>query len=149
MNYDDVLQLFDTLNIGKIQHLDIRRKINEQNQEYQFAFVRFEPYNTIQGLHVVENLSKNISTRLTYDPNIPSMYLEIKPYLSFEQRTTVQSLCRELLEIVPDRCTTSLQRIHTAFDTINEEYDALQKEIDELVAAPVYSIWTTPLLFVQ
>jgi hypothetical protein len=145
MNYDDVLQLFDTLNIGKIQHLDIRRKINEQNQEYQFAFVRFEPYNTIQGLRVVENLSKNISTRLTYDPNSQSIYLEIKPYLSFDQRTTVQSLCRELLEIVPDRAVKN----HTAFDTISEEYDALQKEIDDLMAAPVYSIWTTPLLFVQ
>lgn len=149
MNFDDVFQLFETLDIEKIIYLDIRRKINEQNQEYQFAFVRFEPYNTIQGLYVVENLSKNTSTRLTYDPNSPSMYLEIKPYLSFDQRTTVQSLCRELLEIVPDRSRPSHQRTHTAFDTINEEYDALQKEIDDLMAAPVYSIWTTPLLFVQ
>ena len=149
MNYDEVIRMFDILEIVKIQRIDIRRKINEQNQIYQFAFVHFEPYNTVKGLRITENLSNNISTRVAYDRENPYVYLEIKPYLTFDQRTTVQSLCRELLEIVPDRCMPSHQRTHTAFNTINEEYDALQKEIDDLMAAPVYSIWTTPLLFVQ
>jgi hypothetical protein len=94
----------------------------------------------------MENLSNKISTRVAYDSVNPYVYLEIKPYLSIEQRTTVQSLCRELLEVLP---RPSHQRIHTAFDTLNEEYDEIQKEINELMAAPVYSIWTTPLLFVQ
>jgi hypothetical protein len=147
MNYDDVVQLFDRLMIGNIVHLDIHCKINERNQAYQFAFVHFEPYNTIQGVYVAENLFNNISTRVAYDPNSPSMYLEIKPYLQFEERITVQSLCRELLEVLPDRYIQP--RNHSAFDTINEEYDEIQKEINELMAAPVYSIWTTPLLFVQ
>ena len=148
VSQQDLVQKFDTLELGKIRHINMHQKINECNQTYQFAFVQFEPYNTVEGSRLVENLSKKISTRVAYDTANPYVYLEIKPYLSIEQRTTIQSLCRELLEIVPDRCTLSHQRNHTAFDTINEEYDEIQKEINELMAAPVYSIWTTPLLFV-
>lgn len=144
VSQQDLVQKFDTLDLGKIRHIDMHQKINECNQTYQFAFVQFEPYNTVEGSRLVENLSKKISTRAAYDNENPYVYLEIKPYLTFDQRTTVQSLCRELLEIVPDRSI-----LHSAFDTINEEYDAIQKDIDELMAAPVYSIWTTPLLFVQ
>jgi len=142
----DLVQKFDTLELGKIRHIDMHQKINECNKAYQFAFVQFEPYNTVQSSRLVENLSKKISTRAAYDSVNPYVYLEIKPYLSIEQRTTIQSLCRELLEVLP---RPSHQRIHTAFDTLNEEYDEIQKEINELMAAPVYSIWTTPLLFVQ
>jgi len=142
----DLVQKFDTLELGKIRHIDMHQKINECNKAYQFAFVQFEPYNTVQSSRLVENLSKEISTRVAYDSVNPYVYLEIKPYLSIEQRTTVQSLCRELLEVLP---RPSHNRIHTAFDTLNEEYDEIQKEINELMAAPVYSIWTTPLLFVQ
>jgi len=143
----DLVQKFDTLELGKIHHIDMHQKINECNQAYQFAFVQFEPYNTLHSSRLVENLSKKISTRVAYHGSNPYVYLEIKPYLSFEQRTTVQSLCRELLEVLPDRYIQP--RNHSAFDTINEEYDEIQKEINELMAAPVYSIWTTPLLFVQ
>jgi hypothetical protein len=142
----DIVQKFDTLELGKIRHIDMHQKINECNKAYQFAFVQFEPYNTVQSSRLVENLSNKISTRVAYDSVNPYVYLEIKPYLSIEQRTTVQSLCRELLEVLP---RPSHNRIHTAFDTLNEEYDEIQKEINELMAAPVYSIWTTPLLFVQ
>jgi hypothetical protein len=146
MNKNDVIQIFDTLEIGKIVYIDLHNKTNECNQMYQFAFVKFEPYNTLEGNRVSANTTLNMPTRVAYDNANPYVYLEIKPYLSIEQRTTVQSLCRELLEVLP---RPSHNRIHTAFETLNEEYDEIQKEINELMAAPVYSIWTTPLLFVQ
>jgi hypothetical protein len=156
MNSNDLIKTFDQLELGKIHQIYMHRKVNERNQEYQFAFVEVEPYNTLGGLRIAENLSNNISTRVSYDAESQHMYLEIKPYLSYHERTTIQSLCRELLEIrihehlcQHEESSIVVQRNYTAFDSINEEYDAVQMEIRNLMAAPVYSIWTTPLLFVQ
>ena len=168
MNEQDVIRVFDELDLGKISYIDMHNKTNERKQVYQFAFIRFEAYNTSEGNRVAANAARNLSTRIHYDINDLSVYLEIKPYLSFESRCArkeeipeafeseldpdcneIFDLCLHLSSGPNNKCIGPSFFTQDACEEINQEYEDLQKEIDQLMAAPVYSIWTTPLLFVQ
>ena len=120
----DIVDSFHNLDIGKVNYLDMHKKINDNRRAYYFAFITIELYASSSAAQLLQKLNTHGIDRLVYDEE-SNNYWEIKKYISRELRTPSPPV------VVENNDT--FQNIGTLIDKENfdlvKEYESLQREI--------------------
>ena len=103
---ESITRKIDALALGKMVHVDIRKRLNIQTQLFAFAFMEVELYDTPVAKLVQYNMDRYGYYRLYYDSN-NHLYWELKSYISRNERDSeeqiemenIQRLCHELAYI--------------------------------------------------
>ena len=112
-----IIEQFDTMNIGKIVNIDMHKKINENGYPYSFAFIKLQLYESRNATIFKNNLEQLNNFQLFYDEEA-GKYWEIKKHISRKDRNNM----------VSDLSLWEKIKYDMIF-----EYEELQKEIFSLV----------------
>ena len=112
-----IIEQFNTMNIGKIVNIDMHKKINENGYPYSFAFIKLQLYESRNATIFKNNLEQLNNFQLFYDEEA-GKYLEIKKHISRKDRNNMINNLSFWEKI--------------KYDMIFE-YEELQKEIFSLV----------------
>ena len=112
-----IIEQFDTMNIGKIVNIDMHKKINENGYPYTFAFIKLQLYESRNATIFKNNLEQLNNFQLFYDEEA-GKYWEIKKHISRKDRNNM----------VSDLSLWEKIKYDMIF-----EYEELQKEIFSLV----------------
>ena len=124
----NIKDTFKNMSIGDVTYIDMRKRINESRTLYSFAFLKIELMDTPKSTEISDKININGSAQLYYDDE---HYWELKHYIPHEDRShsrylEIDELCR-LLTKVPSSFSESDR------NTINDEFDELQRETDGLL----------------
>ena len=74
---------FLSMNIGDVSYIDLRKRVNDKQSPYSFAFLKLELVNSVYSSKISNLIKEFGSTRLYYD-NVN--YWELKNYIPHENR---------------------------------------------------------------
>jgi hypothetical protein len=83
-----VAHVFAAKQIGKITNIDMRRRKNEHNELYSFAFLDITLYNTKEATALCEDILDNGSSKVFYDR---TNFWEVKSFIPRNQRADKHS----------------------------------------------------------
>ena len=83
-----VIDVFAGKQIGKITNIDMRRRKNDHNELYSFAFLDITLYDTKEATALCEDILDNGSSKVFYDR---TNYWEVKSFIPKDQRSNKQS----------------------------------------------------------
>ena len=131
---NDIIDIFNNSDIGKITYIDMHYKINENKKPYSFAFLSLELYDNDYANYIYYKIMYENIYKFNYDINTDN-YWELKKHVPIDKRTKNKNETKKhtyLNEIPPYSIN-----YEDAFnkDTLAEEYEELQREIYILCCA--------------
>jgi len=87
----DVIEVFKTMEIGKVTNIDMKYKINENNNAYYYAFIDINLFSTIRSQNFKNSVIKFGMIRLLYD-EMNAQYWEIKHHIQKKDRTNMKPI---------------------------------------------------------
>uniref|UniRef100_A0A6C0HIR0 Uncharacterized protein n=1 Tax=viral metagenome TaxID=1070528 RepID=A0A6C0HIR0_9ZZZZ len=127
VSVSQICNAFAAKQIGKVNHIDIHRRINEKNNQYSFAFLELELYDTEEAIALCEDIQENGLCKVFYDRK---NYWEVKAFLPRSERAS---------SIATETDTAGLNSPEPA----EEEHSEIQNICDQLRTPPFDSeqVW--------
>jgi len=117
-----IIEVFDYLDIGNVEFLDMHKKTNQNGYAYSFAFITLELYDTKPAKDIRNILLQNGETNLMYNLE-KGLYWVVKSHLDKENRKNASS---------PTSVTMTQEK--SFFTSIFTEEDKIEmsKEFDDI-----------------
>jgi hypothetical protein len=124
---------FEQFDIGKIVHIHLREK-KSAKLSHTYAFLEIEPYSSTAGKSLRENLLANKKTSLFYELDGNIHRLDLKPYLSIDERITLGYKCLKVDNGLPEwlntvsmehKCSTTSTYSSPYFRKLHEQIDIM------------------------
>lgn len=132
----EILSVFPRMDIGKVTDIDMKYKINENNNRYYYAFISIKLYSTLQATKFKANVSEYGMIRLLYDEEA-AQYWEIKHHVDRNKRVNL-----------PDLKNVPFFRYITLSASENENKENENKENNNTYSEgkyKPYNMWETPV----